>query len=151
MSSITANQAAAAFLYFNSNDPEKDNLSNFSNLKLDKMLYYAQAYRLGMDGCKLFDDNIRAEYKGPVIEKMDYKNISKSIKNIPEETLKFLFVIYDSFKEYTGDQLSNMTHKEGEPWVYINKEYKGNLDSKPIIPINLIFTIFDKRVKNCVT
>lgn len=41
-----------------------------SNLKLQKLLYYAQAWHLGMNGQPLFEENFQAWVHGPVIPEL---------------------------------------------------------------------------------
>lgn len=47
----------------------------------------------------------------------------------------------------TGIQLSNMTHRKGEPWTIVAKKYHYDLSDKPIIPSEIIRDSFAKRVQ----
>jgi uncharacterized phage-associated protein len=62
-----------------------------------------------------------------------------------QETMKFLRRVWESHKGFTGVQLSNATHAEGEPWWIVKQQY-GTLDSKPLIPNNLIYEVFRAKL-----
>ncbi|MFD2419431.1 Panacea domain-containing protein [Amycolatopsis pigmentata] len=46
---------------------EADDEATLSNLKLQKLLYYAQGHYLALTGRPLFDDEIQAWSHGPVV------------------------------------------------------------------------------------
>lgn len=90
--------------------------------KLQKIVYYAQAWYYTLYDEKLVDDVFEAWVHGPVCPTIyhEYKSygwndIPKTTKQIKTELKDFLDMIIDSFGEYTGDQLEYMTHLE-EPW-----------------------------------
>ena len=96
-----------------------------TNLKLQKLLYYAQGYVLAKKDTPLFDDEFLAWEHGPVIRKIydKYKaNGSSGIKydedfkvNIDVETIRILEEVYNEFGQYSAWKLRNMTH-ETSPW-----------------------------------
>ncbi len=101
-------------------------------MKLLKLTYIAQGYYLGLCKRPLFHNEIQAWKYGPVIpdlyemikvynkKPVDIEIIdlhtSKNLETFDED---FLRVIWDSYKEYTGLQLSDKTHEEGSPWYEV--------------------------------
>lgn len=101
-----------------------EDTDEISNLKLQKLLYYAQGAYLAMRGEKLFDDEIVAWTHGPVIEEMYNKYKKYGASGITEfdedveldnETLDVIVAMYDVFGKYSAWGLRNLTHKE-TPW-----------------------------------
>lgn len=96
---------------------------DISNLKLQKLLYYAQGSFLALRNKALFEENIVAWTHGPVIEKVYYKyrNFGSSGINkfeevdIDPDTESILVEVYDTFGKYSAWGLREMTHNE-DPW-----------------------------------
>jgi uncharacterized phage-associated protein len=96
-----------------------------TNLKLQKLLYYAQGYYLAKKDNPLFNEDFLAWDHGPVIRKIynKYKengangiNYNKDFNIIIDiETEKILEEVYENYGQYTAWKLRNMTHEE-EPW-----------------------------------
>ena len=151
----------ALWFIYKSNAEEKINsisdeeYEGISDLKLQKLLYYAQGICLSMTGKILFPNKIYAWEHGPVIKEVYeiYKNFgSNYIKGINneendkivskiesnKEVSKILNIVYDNFAIYTAWQLRNMTHEEGSPWSMT----KNNEE----ITIDLIKKYFDEVV-----
>lgn len=97
-----------------------------TNLKLQKLLYYAQGYFLARKKEPLFNEDFLAWEHGPVIRSIynEYKvNGSKGIEyeedfcvNIDIETERILEDVYEKYGQYTAWKLRNMTHEES-PWL----------------------------------
>ena len=110
-----------------------------TNLKLQKLLYYAQGCYLAKNNESLIKEDFLAWEHGPVIRKIydkfrifgangiqydeDYED------KIDEETKVLLKKVYNRFGQYTAWKLRDMTHQE-TPW----KETKRNhvIDKKII-------------------
>jgi uncharacterized phage-associated protein len=97
-----------------------------SNLKLQKLLYYAQGTCLALKKEKLFEDDLLAWMHGPVVERVyhTYKNFgSRSIdfdedyddSGIEDGDKSLLEDVYYSFAGFSAWKLREMTHSE-EPW-----------------------------------
>ena len=96
-----------------------------TNLKLQKLLYYAQGYFMAKKDLPLFNEDFLAWEHGPVIRKIydKYKVngangiiYDKDFKvNIDEETERILEDVYENYGQYTAWKLRNLTHEE-EPW-----------------------------------
>jgi uncharacterized phage-associated protein len=122
----TASQVAKWFLAHNRIVADDEGAEYISNLKLQKLLYYAQGCFLAVNDKPLFTDNIVAWQHGPVVECVyhEYKiNGSNGIAFnddfdftafTPEEN-ELLQEVYDTFGQYSAWKLRNMTHEE-TPW-----------------------------------
>jgi uncharacterized phage-associated protein len=97
-----------------------------SNLKLQKLLYYAQGASLVINGYPLFNDPLLAWTHGPVVERVyhAYKQYGShpipfeeayDDSQIAEKDKEVLEGVYQSFSQYSAWKLRQMTHEE-EPW-----------------------------------
>ncbi|MCK5413049.1 MAG: SocA family protein [Candidatus Pacebacteria bacterium] len=122
----TADNVAKYLIYLASQDFVGDNQERegMTNLKLQKILYFAQAYYLAKLGKVLFSDNIEAWAYGPVIPSVygKYKKngsnpiISEKDKStISQEDKESLQKIWDAFGGYSASRLVDITHAHS-PW-----------------------------------
>ena len=106
---------------------------SMTHKKLQKLCYYAQAWYCALyDGTPLFNDEIQAWVHGPVVPSLysvyaDYKWIAIPKSDFDESVfdekiLDVLEAVYNTYGEFTGDQLESLTHSE-EPWI----NARGNL------------------------
>lgn len=98
-------------------------------MKLQKLVYYAQAWSLVWDEKPLFEERIEAWANGPVSPDLYYahqgefiiteepKGDFKKLKNYEKETVKAVLRDYGS---KSANWLSALTHKES-PWVDARK------------------------------
>jgi len=103
------------FLIYNSYMETNQGADGMSNLKLQKLLYYAQSAYLALKNAPLFSNNIVAWKHGPVVEEVyqKYKKYgSDDIKEFDKETEKILTEVYNVFGEYSAWGLRNLTHTE---------------------------------------
>lgn len=126
MAQHTASQVAKWFLAHNRTAAEDEGAEYISNLKLQKLLYYAQGCFLAITGKPLFDDAILAWQHGPVVEKVyhEYKHNGAEGISFDEdfdfsgfttEENELLSEVYNVFGQYSAWKLRNMTHEE-TPW-----------------------------------
>lgn len=120
----SARDIANYFLYLASKS--KGELAQISNLKLQKLLYYAQGYHLAMYGTTLFPEKIEAWDHGPVVRNVyhEYKAFEKA-SIPPDETfdphaLGEDVIIFgeDVFRDraiFTAWNLRELSHEEA-PW-----------------------------------
>lgn len=106
---------------------DRDEGELLSNLKLQKLLYYAQGFYLALYDKPLFEDRIEAWTHGPVVPVVyhNYKKYGSDALPFPEnfyidkydsETKNLLNEIYDSYGQYSAVYLRNLTHQEA-PWI----------------------------------
>ncbi|MGQ2715573.1 Panacea domain-containing protein [Campylobacter coli] len=124
---MKALDVAKYFLFLARNREAGDTISN---LKIQKMLYYAQGYSLALFNKPLFDDRIEAWKHGPVVKKIyeqfkQYGSNSISFDELEDfdtdciasnkdihELLIFIFNKYGSIGAW---KLRDKTHME-DPW-----------------------------------
>lgn len=95
-----------------------------TNLKLQKLVYYAQAYYLALYGQPLFSEQVLAWQHGPVVREVydEFKSYGslqipppQEMPNIDSDIEEFLDEIYEEFGQYSAWKLREMTHSD-EPW-----------------------------------
>jgi uncharacterized phage-associated protein len=100
-----------------------------SNLKLQKLLYYAQGHHLAQRGAPLFTEQIQAWSHGPVVPPVyrEFKTSgSSSIElrrtdpftwsDVDPVTTDFLSRVWNTYGGYSAGRLRSMTHEE-RPWM----------------------------------
>ncbi|HIP47669.1 MAG TPA: DUF4065 domain-containing protein [Lutibacter sp.] len=103
-----------------------------SNLKMQKLVYYAQGIHLAMFDEELFSEEIRAWEHGPVVPELYHKfksfgrgaiepNFeSFDIDIFTQKQKEMLKEVYNTFGQFSAWMLRNMTHEE-RPWVETTK------------------------------
>lgn len=97
-----------------------------SNLKLQKLLYYAQGFHLALYDTALFPERIEAWMHGPVVPDLyhEYKKYGGGALPLPkgvdfsiynEQTRDLLDEVSSVFGQFSAWKLANMTHDE-PPW-----------------------------------
>jgi uncharacterized phage-associated protein len=111
----------------------KENGDVITNLKLQKLLYYAQAWYLVNYRKTLFDDPIEAWDLGPVVRSLYSKwkaygnspipyNITRNErKPFNRSQLNYLEEFYRVFSSFSATALVSMTHTE-DPWKSAHKK-----------------------------
>lgn len=131
---LTAREVAKYFLTLS--DPKIGEL--ISNLKLQKLCYYAQGFHLAIHGTKLFPEQIQAWTHGPVIPELyqAYKKYGDGAIPAPgsfdvsiydKKTRELLDEVYSVYGQYSAWKLRNMTHEE-PPWI------EAKESTRPISP-----------------
>ncbi len=127
---LSCYDVAKYFLYLAYRDKDKKIGGDYSitQLKLQKLLYYAQSFYLALYDEPLFCESIYAWKRGPVVTELwhEYKKFGCQDIPFPPEVsfpthdgkvTRFLEAIYASIGHFSPFKLSAMTHKEG-PWTY---------------------------------
>jgi uncharacterized phage-associated protein len=150
------------------------NVPSIDQMKLQKLLFYANAWYLAYESRPLFEENFEAWPWGPVlrdiynktskygskpIDNLLYEISIEEINNPPflkigsqEASLNdskikdFIKSVWDVHKHYTGIQLSNSTHEKGEPWTLVKEQY-GSLNGKPTIPAEIIENVYKRKIE----
>ncbi len=135
----------------------EDKNNKITNLKLQKILYYAQGWHLGNSNNPLFDEKIEAWKYGPAVPIVyqQYKNFGSSeididikeedINGISKETKGFLDSIWQVYGKLTGPELIFLTHKE-TPWREARK--KTDDEGHAEITLGMMEDFFGKKLKN---
>jgi uncharacterized phage-associated protein len=105
---------------------DEDAGDSISNLKLQKLLYYAQGFCLALHNQPLFDEPIFAWRHGPAIRRIyaDYADYGSGPIPIPSgfdptkldpEVSDLLDEVYTVYGQFSAWRLREMTHSE-PPW-----------------------------------
>lgn len=107
---------------------DEDLGENISNLKLQKLVYYAQGFSLAIRNQPLFDAPIEAWKHGPVIHTLWQRHRQHGAGAIPtpddfdpeqldfdQDTRDLLEDVYSVYGQYSAWGLRNLTHDE-PPW-----------------------------------
>lgn len=114
-----------------------------SAMKLQKLVYYCQAWSLVWDELPLFDETIEAWANGPIVpelykihrgqfelSKWEHGNVS-NLKDYQKETIAAVLKFYG---DKTGQWLSELTHQES-PWKEARQGLApGERGNNPITP-----------------
>lgn len=115
-----ASHIAKAFLKLS--QPEVGD--SITNLKLQKLLYYAQGFYLAIYGKPLFKENILAWEHGPVVREVydEYSHLSASTIPVPNESIvltqkekDLILNVWKVYGQFSAWRLREMTHNES-PW-----------------------------------
>jgi len=139
------NDVAKCFLYLDDTN-EGDGISN---LKLQKLVYYAQGFYSAIFGKSLFSNDIFAWTHGPVVQTLyhSYKNFGSNRIPVPtdfnpnsleKEEFELIEEVFEVFGQYSAWKLRNMTHEES-PWL----NHETNAE---IIPLTEITDYFKTRL-----
>ena len=121
---ITVFEVAEWFIAHNNAVIRYNSADDISNLKMQKLLYYAQGCSLASLMRPMFDDEIIAWKHGPVVESIYRKYHSYGNKGISEnprlprfdpDVDRLLINTYNAFAKYSAWELANLTHME-DPW-----------------------------------
>lgn len=117
------NDVAKCFLFLDS-ESEGDGISN---LKLQKLVYYAQGFYSAIFNKPLFENGIYAWTHGPVVPELyrEYKEFGSNhipvptdfdISRLSDDEYGLINEVFEVFGQYSAWKLRNMTHEE-TPWL----------------------------------
>lgn len=117
-----------------------------TTMKLQKLLYYAQAWSLVWDEHELFPEDFEAWAGGPVCRSLfgwHRTYFAVSAENVPEHLLtgeefseaqkETMDAVIRDYGQYSGAQLSELTHSE-RPWIEARKGLPPGASSSEVIP-----------------
>jgi uncharacterized phage-associated protein len=129
---------------------------SLSPMKLIKMVYIAHGWHLVRKGKPLLSEGIQAWRLGPVIESL-YHEVKRfrdrqiiSLISVPtpygtetpivedEETQRFLDNVWNAYSNYSGIQLSTLTHRPDTAWHEVWHKRNGKNERHALIPNDLI-------------
>jgi len=124
-------------------DADEDGDGNLTNLKLQKLLYYAQGHCLAQTGEPLFEDQIQAWKHGPVVkavyqewrfEKAGELHLADDdpfeFDEVDTAATGLLIDIWNQYGSLAAWKLRDMTHSEA-PW---RESYKPDINDIVISP-----------------
>ena len=95
-----------------------------SNLKLQKLLYYAQGFSLAINNKTLFEEDVVAWEHGPVVKEVYdiYSQYSSNAIPVPDaevrlttEERELITNVWNVYGQFSAWRLRDMTHNE-TPW-----------------------------------
>ena len=135
------------------NHADRDAGEAITPLKLQKLVYYGQAWFLANFDRPLFTEDIQAWAHGPVCPPIFHKYKGNGWEALPSERNmllpkdigSFLRAVFDEYGQFSAKKLERMTHQE-DPW----KETRGNLPPEArcekVIPKILMRNYYAKRL-----
>ncbi len=102
-----------------------------SNLKIQKLVYFAQGFVLAITGKTLFNEDILAWQHGPVVKSLydKYKEFGATCLPKPEhcefsflrceELTEVLDEVYDTYGQFSAWKLRDLTHLPNSPWAKV--------------------------------
>jgi len=113
--------------YFIRRSYEDESGDSMTHLRLQKLVFFAQAWYLGINGTALFDEDFEAWVHGPVCRQLyaaireqgckNWEPITQSYSEEPNEEhiLSYLDEVWDAYSKYSAKGLEAMTHNDA-PW-----------------------------------
>ena len=125
-----------AVRFFLAEDASRDD-PDVTPMKLQKLLYLAQANYLASTGCRLFNEPMEAYEHGPVVYRVTRKYSGRQIiattvddteltaPDLPSDVDSFLGRVWEQYKDWTAASLRRLTHRQA-PWVdnYVDGQYR---------------------------
>lgn len=137
-------------------DKAKKTAIAVTNLKLQKLVYYAQAWHLAIHNEPLMEGiEFEAWIHGPVIHELWNKYRNYSYEPINEEvtppqlearTDQFLEEVVEVYLDKDAYTMELMSHRE-DPWILARNGYADNERCTNIISEELMRTYFKSRLK----
>lgn len=120
-----------------------------SNMKLQKLAYYAQGFYCAINDKPLFDEPIKAWTHGPVVPELYHAYKSCGSAPIPvlskfdadcltDDQKDIIEEVFEVFGQYSAWKLRNMTHEES-PW-------RNHERASDVIPIDELTAYFKTRL-----
>ncbi|MDR1321386.1 MAG: DUF4065 domain-containing protein [Gracilibacteraceae bacterium] len=138
---------AASFFIDMANNETEDSMTN---LRLNKLLYFAQGLHLARYGIPLFDNDFEAWPYGPVAAPVyeKYKGYGRDAirsvdpnyyQRLQGNEVDTLLDVFREYGKYTSAGLVKLTHAKSSPWSETcNRSQRG------IIPMNEMKEFFSK-------
>jgi uncharacterized phage-associated protein len=121
-------------------------------MKLQKLLYLAQANYLAATGQRLFDADIEAFEHGPVVHRVWREFPGRQIIDseqhrgaleleVPDDVAEFLSTIWERYQDWSASALRRLTHSQ-TPW----RDHYVEGDARRVIPDSDMATFFAQSV-----
>lgn len=131
------------------------------NLKLQKLMYYIQAWYLAFNKEKLFDADFQAWVHGPVNRELyDRFKVSKGLytfitpsdvqesfelNSIQIDNRNHIDSVLEAYEKYSATELEIMTHNE-DPWIITRQGYSSFQRCEKVISSELMAEYYSKRL-----
>ena len=145
-------EVANLFLYLAEEQANQETGDLMTDLKLQKMLYFAQCWHLVRYDRPLFDSKIEAWDHGPVVPVVyaEYKKygsnpIHASTVNyslFSDHELDTILDVFAYYGRYSASGLRELSHKSGSPWAEVYKQNMMHIE----IPVKTMKKYFKDQV-----
>ena len=122
---------------------EKQGEASITSLKLQKLLYYTQAWSLVWDDTPIFENEIQAWANGPVVadvfdlhqslfrvSKVNFsKHFSQNLESLKPNEIETIESVLKFYGKKSGYELSQLTHQE-DPWKSARKNARLNVSER---------------------
>jgi len=136
----------------------EDKNASLINLKLQKLLYYIQAWSYGINKKPMFDGEFEAWIHGPVNREIyDRFNSTKYLYSeidlddcrnkevvLSPEDAEFVDFILENYLKYSGAELERLSHNE-IPWIKTRGDLSVNERCDKIISPELMTEYYGKK------
>lgn len=131
-------------------------------MQLIKLVYIAHGWHLGYFGRPLINEGVQAWKFGPVVNSLYHKvkhygsggvagQLSvypwQSTDSIPPQSLSLVDSVWNSYQQFSGMQLSEMTHREGTPWEVTWNELGGSQSRNVKIDDSIIEKHYREKIE----
>lgn len=143
--------------------------NDLTPMKLQKLVYFAHGWHLGIVGEPLFNEGVQAWQYGPVVYSVyrEFKHLGGNPIKEPavevffdgtelhtfspnigddEQTKSLIDRMWELYGKYTPSQLSTMTHAAGTPWQQVASKFPDDLPRGLTIPNELLKQYFESQV-----
>jgi uncharacterized phage-associated protein len=121
-----------------------ESLGEITAMKLQKLVYYSQAWNLVWEEKPLFNEEIQAWANGAVVPTLYAyhrrqftvvsENIPGNVDNITPDQKANINKVLEFYGSYTAQQLSDINHQEA-PWIKARGDYPPMANCNNEIPI----------------
>ena len=121
-------------------------MGEMTTMKLQKLVYYSQAWSLVWDEKPLFGEDIEAWANGPVVRDLfDYHRGMYQISSVPignprlldQEQRDTVDAVLDYYGDKSAQWLINLTHIE-DPWIQTRKGLPIHQRGNRVIPLDVM-------------
>ncbi|WP_366533550.1 Panacea domain-containing protein (plasmid) [Carnobacterium maltaromaticum] len=130
-----------------------------THLKLQKLVYYVQAWSLALFDEKVFEEDIQAWAHGPVspvlyhqLKVHSYNALNEDVlqefsSEFDEKTESLLREIKTIYGRYDAKHLEELTHQE-KPWIETRNGLTSEERCEEIIPVELMASFYKEMQSN---
>jgi len=125
---------------------------SITHLKLQKLLYYVQAWSLTLHEEPMFDEDFQAWAHGPVVESVfhEYKQHQwdalpppDNVPKLKKADAQHVIDVLSLYGNLSAKKLENMTHRE-DPWIIARGDLSDEARSNAVIKKSSIKKYYKK-------
>lgn len=131
-------------------------LGPLQQLRLQKLLYYCQAWRVAYRKPPLFCDPIEAWAAGPVVPNVwrdhAYEYTVESEPNgnllaLAPDQIQSIEAVLERYLVYSGNELSQLTHRE-DPWIIARGDLPEGARCRQTISLESMWKFYSQALPN---